>query len=1107
MLHNTGPFGPNDVPVNVNPQPNMTSMSGRMNIGNNLNNLAKIPQQSPQTANPHFNLPDYPTYGLNMNAGLSPFQNFHHVGFQQNSIAQSSIHDSWQNNMLPMNLNMQSEHAMLGFAQYGKPDVSEQSFNKSMLNVPQVHTKAFHKQMGMDVNYHYNLNPSYRPYADYNLDLSAKPKTDDVRHFLDPNISKERAALSPHYSEQIDLSNKQKMHNFTRPYLETTTAKSLIPQKHDTSSVNINNELSAQLQRSKDKHPYFDNANSIKSQLSLDSRYRESELDLSKSLKHSNLNSNYQNLSADHRFYKDQEIRAQSNDALSRFHLPNNLNTNFASMTSDLRMYKDSNQLPQNLEKILGKPQPENLNTSYPSVNSDLRYYKDRESRSQNLEAILAKTQKPENLNANFSKPENLNTNFSKPESLNSNFSKPENLNTNFSKPENLNTNFSSPTSEHRFLSETKSRPQIDEDALPKFPQTHADLAANSTKVSSDLSVYKGDPQPQRLENSDLRYYKDKEARSQNLEAILSKTQKPENSNTDLPKPENLITNYQSVNSELRFYKDQDSRRRSLENTVKMIENILSHSSNSRKSSSTSYPSKSSDSDQNVEKDKPEIKDAENDSLNKSDINNSNTTGEGDSSIDNLSNCDKTDESNANTSNELDDNANEDEEMDDKNESNDESESESETDDVHNEATNQSEKPAINTTEIVKEDVKSESEESSSDEDVKPMDLLNDNDIKTEDKSDEVIVKVEIVPNLVDVEHLNPFYRDVFGIQSEDLENHDIIDSETSITVAKEVIRNGAAIEGAYLECPHCNLYFNHPKRFLIHTKWHSFGLTNEKRMELQKEKELRKQIRKEARVIERMNLSEVSDVTTPGRKFNCRDCDKVFLAKASLKNHRQRYHPTRIRDCKICGKTMLGWMALRAHMTTHTCESGYQCDSCPKRFKHPHSLAKHRDTHLEKTHACPQCPKKFGSVMLLNVHSKTHERALRGATFRCTYCGKGFFESYSLQVHERTHRNERPYLCEICNTSFGTNSSLKRHLKVSHSTSKPFECSTCHRSFISEAIRDRHAMRNHGNPEDFKFVCKQCPCKYLKLKDLRKHMYKVHPKGKRKKKGQSDSE
>lgn len=731
MLHNTGPFGPNDVPVNVNPQTNMTSMSGRMNIGNNVNNLAKIPHQSPQVPNSHFNLPDYPTYGLNMNAGLNPFQNFHHVGFQQNSIPQSSIHESWQNNMLPMNLNMQGEHSMLGFAQYGKPDVCDPSFNKSMLNVPQVHTKAFHKQMGMDVNYHYNLNPTYRPYTDFNLDLSSKHKHEDARQYLDPNVNKDRLAPSPLYSEQIDLSNKQKMHNFSRPYLETATSKSLIPQKHD--SVNTTSDLSAQLQRSKEKYPYFHNVNSAKPHSSLDSsRYRESELDLSKSLKHSNLNTNYKNLSAD-RYYKDQESRTLSSDLLPRFHQPNNLSTDFQSVSSDLRMYKDQDQMPQNLEKILGKSQPENLNTSYPSVNSDLRYYKDKEARSQNLEAILSqKTQKAENVNT-------------------------------------ATTNFSNTTLDQRFLNETKSTQPNSEESLPKYPQSETNITPNSVNISSDL-----------------RMYKDKESTPQNLEKPVPKPQQPEN----------LMTSYQSINSDLRFYKDHDSRRRSLENTVKMIENILSHSSNSRKTQPNSYTSTSKSDAEPNEKDKSEVKDAENDSLNKSDINNSTTTVEGDSSVDNLSNCDKSIESNANTSNELDDNVNEDEEMDDKNQSNDESESESENE--INDSTSKSDKePVAEANNDVKEDVKSESDESGEDEDddVKPTDLFDENDIKKEDVLDNgdhrVLVKVEVVPGAVDSEHMNPFYRDIFGVQSEDTANHDIIDAENSINVAKEVIRNG----------------------------------------------------------------------------------------------------------------------------------------------------------------------------------------------------------------------------------------------------------------------------------------------------------------------------
>ncbi|XP_022824249.1 zinc finger protein 286A-like [Spodoptera litura] len=404
----------------------------------------------------------------------------------------------------------------------------------------------------------------------------------------------------------------------------------------------------------------------------------------------------------------------------------------------------------------------------------------------------------------------------------------------------------------------------------------------------------------------------------------------------------------------------------------------------------------------------------------------------------------------------------------------------------------------------------SENEPQSDEEDIKPIAITqhfitDDAEVNTDNS---IVIKVE-KDSWADSECFTPFLKDVNGFQKDDNMNYRIIEAETSVAEAIAVYKNGIKHEGVF-ECPHCALLFKHPKRFIIHHNWHTFGLTNIRRIEIAKVKEQRRFERKEARVIERMNSKEVTEETSvDGKVFPCKDCDKVFSAKGSLKNHRQRTHPTRIRECRICHKPISSWMALRAHMVTHSADSGlgFQCAECPKRFKYSHSLAKHSDTHLEKTHACTECPKKFGSQALLKMHMKTHERVLRGATFRCTYCGKGFFESYSLQVHERTHRNERPFTCDICNTSFGTNSSLKRHVKVSHNTSKPYQCSVCHRNFITESIRDRHEQRLHGNPEDFKFPCKLCSSKYLKMKDLQKHVYKMHPKSKRKKKDDKESD
>ncbi|CAB3257398.1 unnamed protein product [Arctia plantaginis] len=415
--------------------------------------------------------------------------------------------------------------------------------------------------------------------------------------------------------------------------------------------------------------------------------------------------------------------------------------------------------------------------------------------------------------------------------------------------------------------------------------------------------------------------------------------------------------------------------------------------------------------------------------------------------------------------------------------------------------------PAINYDDVGK----SEMDELSDVEDVKPINItlgiVPQNVLVTTEKC--VEIKIENA-SWTDTDYAQPFFRDCHSFQREHAIDFRIIDSDSSVAEALTAIQNTEVKSDACYECPHCCVLFKNPKRFLIHTKWHTFGLTNEKRTELLREREEKRNQRKEAKIIERMNAKEITDTKkVEGKTWPCKDCDKIFSAKGSLKNHRQRSHPTRVRECRVCHKSVVGWLSLRNHMATHAVESGvgFQCSECPKRFKYSHSLAKHSDTHLEKVHGCAHCPKKFGSQALLKMHMKTHERHSRGATFRCTYCAKGFFESYSLQVHERTHRNERPFLCEICNTSYGTNSSLKRHLKVSHSTSKPFECSICHRSFSTEPIRDRHEERVHSKPEDFKFPCKQCDCKYLKLKDLKKHISKAHPKNKRRKRPKSETE
>ncbi|GBP30955.1 Zinc finger protein 37 homolog [Eumeta japonica] len=339
-------------------------------------------------------------------------------------------------------------------------------------------------------------------------------------------------------------------------------------------------------------------------------------------------------------------------------------------------------------------------------------------------------------------------------------------------------------------------------------------------------------------------------------------------------------------------------------------------------------------------------------------------------------------------------------------------------------------------------------------------------------------------PTWTDTDYMNPFTKDMNGWMDDDLDgdNYILIGGEDSYNAARDIIQKDDIIEGRRqraFQCPQCLLLFKHPKRLIIHTKWHNIAKQAEVRTKPRERKP-------------REQKSDNSEYALEKGSFPCVDCNKKFITRKSLRNHRGKYHSGLPKECKMCHKVLPNYKSLRDHVKSeHTDEKNFKCSYCSKTFKVAHSLQKHQDTHLEKIFECQQCSKKFGSELLLTIHLKGHEKMSKGTTYHCSYCGKGFYHSYNLQVHERTHRNERPFACTICNSTYGTNSGLQRHLKVSHNTNKPWECNVCHRSFSTESIRDRHEIRIHGNPEDLKFPCNFCPSRYMSAKDLGKHYNK----------------
>ena len=167
-----------------------------------------------------------------------------------------------------------------------------------------------------------------------------------------------------------------------------------------------------------------------------------------------------------------------------------------------------------------------------------------------------------------------------------------------------------------------------------------------------------------------------------------------------------------------------------------------------------------------------------------------------------------------------------------------------------------------------------------------------------------------------------------------------------------------------------------------------------------------------------------------------CVKCGKTFYDKRELKLHEVAIHKEKNMPCRICSKLFPSEKHRDKHeKTVHATEQAYQCDECPRNYKHPSSLHKHR----------------------LSQHRDREERK-----FKCGYCGKAFITKEKLKTHERTHTGERCHGCSHCGMLFTDQSSLARHRKIHEGGSK-YQCDLCPKEYSQSYDVVKHKLVAHG--------------------------------------------
>ena len=220
--------------------------------------------------------------------------------------------------------------------------------------------------------------------------------------------------------------------------------------------------------------------------------------------------------------------------------------------------------------------------------------------------------------------------------------------------------------------------------------------------------------------------------------------------------------------------------------------------------------------------------------------------------------------------------------------------------------------------------------------------------------------------------------------------------------------------------------------------------------------------------IIKGIRFEVIETADSKGKRiYKCCSCNTEVSSPIT---HALVHNEERPYKCEYsgCFKSYKGKEALKRHIGSNHTPGSYGCPKCGKIYKTQHLLQKHLSVVCQnqvRPYICEICQKTFKTRTSLAYHMGIHSSVKK---FPCEVCKKAFPSKLHLHNHQLTHKTGC-YKC-FCGLQYKNVKSYKEHVKLIHDKTNPRKCSVCLRNFKNDKALENH-KKSHLKP----FTCKVC--------------------------------